>query len=915
MSALTVQAWWPLPLLAGLPLLFWLARRQRTSLDPRRVLLAAGLRALVLLCITLALMRPQWVQPDRRVAVLYAVDISRSVSPQWLRAALTALEREEGADAASWRRYLVFADRPRLLSRARDIDQVSVRAQADGMAPAEAVDQGVSDIEGALEAALYAFPPGMARHLVLISDGRQTRGDLWHLLPRLRDQRVRVFTLPAPVAGERDAWVQALEAPALPRAGEPFVLRAQLQARQAGPARVELRQGERLLGSQDAALRAGSNELFFETRLARAGPQALSVRVIMAGDTVARNDLLTREFRVQPAPRVLHVGGPDTVLAGALRQEGLPVQAIAAAALARQPLGSFDAVVLEDVAPALLGGATGARLEAYVRDAGGGLVFVAGENAYGKSGHAGGALERLLPVKFEGKRKRKDLDLVLLIDRSYSMRGRKLEIAKTAALSTLDLLEPHHRLAVVGFDARPHDVVPLAEVGAKRRAEDLISSMTAGGQTNVYNALHYARRLLENAPARTRHIILLSDGVTATPPGAAGQRGVTSDEQMELVQRSRKDFFDRWRREHPGQPLPGIDDLPPDPPAGTFEELAAGLRQEKITLSTVALGDKPNLELLANLAHWAEGKAYVAAHDNEIPGLFVAEAQRLLGESLIEESFRPTVKVNAAPLTGLDFTSAPPLRGFVVSKPKVFADVLLEGTRGLPVLAETRYGLGKTVAFLSDARARWAADWLAWPGYGKLWAQVVRDAARRDGGQGLNWEVSRADRDAVITLHAWQADGTQRDGLAPVVRVDEGTATLTLPQSAPGTYSARVPLAAVRSTAYRFDLLASGGLSAQEVRQAGARELQPDADAEDRAGATDTELLRRLSDATGGVYAPAPADIVRPRGDGGTRATALWWMLAAAALALYLIELFVRRSPWGVRLPAAIFPKETSHAP
>jgi hypothetical protein len=39
-------------------------------------------------------------------------------------------------------------------------------------------------------------------------------------------------------------------------------------------------------------------------------------------------------------------------------------------------------------------------------------------------------VERLLPVKFEARRKRKELDLVLLIDRSHSMHGR-LQLAKS----------------------------------------------------------------------------------------------------------------------------------------------------------------------------------------------------------------------------------------------------------------------------------------------------------------------------------------------------------------------------------------------------------------------------------------------------------------------------------------------------
>ena len=63
------------------------------------------------------------------------------------------------------------------------------------------------------------------------------------------------------------------------------------------------------------------------------------------------------------------------------------------------------------------------RLDVFVRDHGGGLIFAAGQNTYGQEGYAKSEMERLLPVKFEAKRKREDLDLVLLIDRSSSMRG------------------------------------------------------------------------------------------------------------------------------------------------------------------------------------------------------------------------------------------------------------------------------------------------------------------------------------------------------------------------------------------------------------------------------------------------------------------------------------------------------------
>jgi len=60
-----------------------------------------------------------------------------------------------------------------------------------------------------------------------------------------------------------------------------------------------------------------------------------------------------------------------------------------------------------------------------------------------------------------------------------------------------------------------------------------------------------------------------------------------------------------------------------------------------------------------------------------------------------------------------------------------------------------------TVAFTSDAKARWAAEWLTWPGYSKFWAQLVRphDAQERREGVVAVEVVQRGGR-ATLTLDA-----------------------------------------------------------------------------------------------------------------------------------------------------------------
>jgi uncharacterized membrane protein len=785
----------------------------------------------------------------------------------------------------------------------------------DGSAPEggafDAVDQAATDIEEALHTALFGFAPHHAKRLVLLTDGNQTQGDVWRLSTRLRAEGVRVFAFPAAPAATQDAWIEALALPPAVRSQEPIGVTLKVFSATATRARIELRQASRLLAARTVTLPAAESEVRFETRLPSAGRNTLTARVAADGDQVPENDVLTQDVWVLPRPRVLYVEHnleSAHYLSDALEHQGIDVRVATVSEWTADPglLSGMDAIVLSDIPAESIDAGTAQRLERFVRDAGGGLVFAAGDNTYGKAGYSESDVERLLPVKFEARRKRRDLDLVLLIDRSHSMRGRKLELAKSAALASLDLLDAEHRLGVVAFDAKPHDVVPLAAVGTKRFAEDRIASMTSSGQTNIYAALLRAQDMLAASPATTKHVILLSDGQTAAP--RAGNAHFSSSEAaQDVIRRVRADTV---RRED------GVMDAPGEPAsevADGFSALMAELAAEQVTLSTVAIGEKPNLALMSELAQGANGKSYVAQSDAEIPGLFVAETRRLLGESIVERRFRPLVKTPGAAIAGVDFSRGPELKGFVAGRPKQFSDVLLEAEANQPLLAETRYGLGKTVVFLSDVKNRWAADWLGWPGYAQLWAQVVRTSMRRGDAPPLEWRVTRQGREVLVSLAGLNADGSYRNGISPRVRVgapDGGTAVMPLRQVASGRYETRMQLAAAHSRPHRFELLAGGGLTQQELAQAGTRSVFYTYSDEYRMLPANARLLKALSEQTGGAFA-APADeIFAVRGDGGRVLVPLWRYFAGAALLCFLLDILVRRAPWPIRSTLRAYSRE-----
>ncbi len=871
----------PLWLLCLLPLLWFAAWRHRTRLSRWRMMLAVALRSLALTALVLALAQPVLQRAITDVSVVYALDVSRSVAPAFVQNSMDWMRQANRTGRPAHARYVVFADRPRLLNSVEEIEAVAV--SADTTASRSAIAQGATDLEQALDMAAFGFAPNHAKRLVLMTDGNATDGDVWRALPHLQAQGVRIFALPAPAAADNDAWIDAVDLPEGVRQQEPVTLRVTVVSRAHARARIQLKLNGDAVAQHKAMLRPGKNEIVFTTQFDRQGANTVAAEVEAEGDQVAENNALAQTLWVGPRARVLYLeSNPESAhyLRDALQAQGIDVTVAGTEGFGARLKGQ-DAVVMSDIAAGKLATEDVGALEDFVRE-GGGLVFAAGENTYGAEGFSGNRIERVLPVKFEARRKRRELDLVLLIDRSFSMRGRKLEFAKSAALSTLDLLEEQHRLAVIAFDSRPHEVVPLAEVGNKQRAEDLIGSMSASGQTNIYNALWHAYRLLENSPAKTKHMILLSDGNTAPPGRLAAQ--TSSSAAMALIRKERG--------------LPPEQEVDETLASGGIDELAARFNRANITLSTVAIGENPNLELMAQLARAGDGASHVAESETEIPALFVTEAKRLLGESIVEEPFRPVVRLRTEALAGVEFDRGPELKGFVLSQPKRFAEVVLEAKDHQALLVRSHYGLGSSIAFMSDVKNRWAADWLAWPGYGKLWAQVVRESMRRDTGEELALRVARDGRAAVVTLSALTKDGRYRDDIAPRVRMstpDKTPVVTPLRQIGPGKYQARIPLAGAAAGSYVFDLADTPGLTAPELARAGTRSLYYGYSDEYRDMFPNIGLLRALCERTGGKFAPNMEEVFARRGDGGLVSRPLWRHFAAIGLVLFLLDILFRR--------------------
>ena len=264
---------------------------------------------------------------------------------------------------------------------------------------------------------------------------------------------------------------------------------------------------------------------------------------------------------------------------------------------------------------------------------------------------------------------------------------------------------------------------------------------------------------------------------------------------------------------------------------------------------------------------------YYTEDDSTIPRIFTLETQLASKASLVEQPFKAVVASPAhEAIQEIDWKEAPPLGGYVATSMKANADLVLMTHQEDPLLATWRYGLGRSVAFTSDAKAKWGVLWVRWGGFNKFWSQVTRWALRTGTRSDTVATVSRTDNVGEVTVDAIDPKGefiNFLDSQVGVVAPDKTRTVVDLEQVGPGRYRGRFPAGQegvylVGMAQRRADQMVGSQLAGlvvpygQEFRDLGV----------------DESFLRELTELTGGGHAeraegrvpPEPAPVAAERG-------------------------------------------------
>lgn len=108
------------------------------------------------------------------------------------------------------------------------------------------------------------------------------------------------------------------------------------------------------------------------------------------------------------------------------------------------------------------------------------------------------------------------LNVCLVLDRSTSMKGEKIDMVKAAAVQLIRNLRPHDIFSVVAFSDRAEVLIPAAYQSDRDKLPGRIQMIQPGGATEIFQGLDAGYKEVRRGldPARVNHIILLTDGQT-----------------------------------------------------------------------------------------------------------------------------------------------------------------------------------------------------------------------------------------------------------------------------------------------------------------------------------------------------------------------------------------------------------------
>lgn len=746
-------------LIAATVWIWWLHAAGYAGLGRFRSLLALAVRLVLAGLFVMLLAEPRAVRTSDELAVIYAVDISDSVSDASTVKALEFVARTATAKPTKDSAGLVVFGKN---AQAEFPAAKTVPLEAQNVIVNSVIDKESTNIEQGLSLAAAMLPEDKQGRLVLISDGMQTEGNFSKIVDDLKSKGISVDVLPIEFSIHDEVWLERLELPQFVKMGETYEAGVILSSLNAGEGTLTIEENGQKIGEEPVKFQPGKNRYTFPVRLRNPGYYEYTARIDLprGKDNIEKNNRVINSLFLEGEGKVLIVTDPVQEerdwqpLAKALRETKHAVDVQTAYDFPRDSasLLPYDCILFVNVPADAFDQIQLTAMRDAVFNFGSGFLMVGGANSFGPGGYHRTIVEEALPVTMDISQKKvlPKGALVIILHTCEFPEGNTW--AKRITKQAVKVLGAQDEVGVLIYGAMGEQwVFELTPAGDYEKLAVKIQGAEPGDMPTFSGTMKKGLEGLKKSDAATKHMIIISDGDPAPPPPA-------------LIQ----DF-----------------------------------RDEKVSVSTVSIFPHGGMEiqLMGNLATATGGRHYYPSDPNQLPSIFIKEAKTLKRSMIQNKTITPEVALNDnSVLKGID--AIPPLKGYVITSPKPRpAQMILQVPEEQndegdvdPILAITQYGLGKTAAFTSDLSSNWAADWMDWDKYSAFVHQLITQISRVQKTGKLRMWTYTSGNEGVVVVEDFAEQESFLEIQARVSGPHDRTEFLPLKQVGPRRYQASVPL-------------------------------------------------------------------------------------------------------------------------
>ena len=669
--------WWLLiavPLLLAVVLPYaWAFRKENRT---RATIISLVLHVLIVAVIALAVSGTVLTTYMTRTEVIYVADVSYSANRNLDLIDEHIASLDDNLPKNSTSSLICFGTEPELMADfGEDLPSVTTYT----------VNDSGTNIAAALEYANTLFSNDAIKHVVLLTDGKDTSGSNTGLLQAvelLYANNVYIDVVYIDNNLEEDitevqlSGIEASEATYLYHDATASVL---VQSNTTMEATVRLYKNGVEYQHKPVVLSAGYNPITFELDTNTVGTYDYEVIVEAEGDVSSYNNSYGFTQTITGEMKVLLVSnnaadldslkalyGDKVIIDSYINNPKVPCSV--------EALCAYDQIVISGVDVSTLDNASAfiAGVDQVVSRYGKTLVNMGNGGIQDSESNIVADYENLLPLKYGNNNEDPKL-YVIVLDSSRSMYfANKMDYAQMVAMNLLNVLNDDDMVMILGFSGEPHLISGVTAAANRNDLVRLINDIEVTQGTVMGAALREAYNLVVDMPYPDKQLMLISDGLSYS--------------------------------------------LEEDNPT----EIADKLYSAGVTVSTVTIGstDDSPTQLMQQIAENGHGKNYFVQDEKSASQVVYNEISPDVGATVINKDTKVTVILQYNPVMN-KVTNVPNVGGFVQSRAKSDVTTVLtvpyQKLDGMvvdvPLYAYWAYGNGTVACFTSDLLGQWTASW------------------------------------------------------------------------------------------------------------------------------------------------------------------------------------------------------------